>query len=139
MGHKKRYDLEMIHDFLRHLRSEVAACHHQNTHEHRALSPELLAEITKYSGKYEVCGLLPVIQPDAAGVPEEQTKELWEKVRAARAKEMKAALDALDTLESVLTEAIGSLRNPDEMPKAKIRLADFIEDKPAGSQSVRDQ
>ena len=130
MGHK-RYDAEMIHDFLRHLRSEVTACRSHNTHGQQAINPDVLAEITKYSEKYEICGLLPVIEPDATGVPPEQKKALWEKVQAARAREMKAALDALETLESVLIEAIQSLRNPDEVPKAKIRLADFVETKPA--------
>ncbi len=136
---QNRYNPEMIHDFLRHLRSEMAACRFHNMHEQQALGPDVLAEITKYSEKYEICGLLPVIEPDATGVPQEQKKDLWEKVRAARAKEMKAALDALDTLESVLTEAIRSLRNPDEMPKAKIRLADFIEDHPASRQHATDK
>lgn len=135
MGHKK-YDAEMINDFLRHLRSEVAASRFHNTHEQQALSPDVLAEITKYSEKYEICGLLPVIEPDATGVPQEQKKDVWEKVRAARAREMEAAMDALETLESVLIEAIQSLRNPDEVPKAKIRLADFIEDAPAQPQST---
>ena len=138
MGHKK-YDAEMINDFLRHLRSEVTACRLYNTHEQQALSPDVLAEITKYSEKYEICGLLPVIEPDATGIPEEQKKDLWEKVRAARAREMKAALDALEALESVLIEAIRSVRNPDEVPKAKIRLADFIEDAPAEPQSRRNR
>lgn len=138
MGHKK-YDAEMINDFLRHLRSEVAACRFHNTHEQQSLSPDVLAEITKYSEKYQICGLLPVIEPDATGVPQEQKKDLWDKVRAARAREMQAALDAFETLESVLVEAIQSLRNPDEMPRAKIRLADFIEDAPAEPQSTRNR
>ena len=138
MGHK-RYDPEMIHDFLRHLRSEVAACRFHNTHEQQALSPDVLAEITKYSARYEICGLLPLIEPDATGVPPEQKKALWEKVRAARARKMKGALDALDTLESVLIEAIQSLRNPNEVPKAKIRLADFIEGAPTEPQSIHNR
>lgn len=138
MGHR-RYDPEMIHDFLRHLRSEVTACHFHNTRGQQALSPDVLAEITKYSEKYEICGLLPVMEPDATGVTQEQKKDLWEKVRAARAREMKAALDAFETLESVLIEAIQSLRKPDEMPKAKIRLADFIENKPTEPQSTHNR
>ena len=138
MGHKK-YDPEMIHDFLRHLRSEVTACRFHNTHEEQSLRPDVLAEITKYSEKYEIFGLLPVIEPDATGIPQEQKKALWEKVLAARAREMEVALDALETLESVLIEAMQSLRNPDEMPKAKIRLADFIEDAPAEPQSMHNR
>jgi hypothetical protein len=124
----------MIYDFLRHLRNEVTACRSHNTHEQQAVNPDVLAEITKYSEKYEICGLLPVIEPDATGVPPEQKKALWEKVRAARAREMKAALEALKTLESVLIEAIQSLRNPDEVPKARIRLVDFIEGTPSSRQ-----
>ncbi len=137
MRETRRYDEEMIRDFLHHLRAEVAVSLFQLTHNGEPPDRGLLARLTEYSGKYEVCALLPKTEVDAAGVPEDCAEDLWKDVKAARIREMKNALEALDALESVLMEAFQCLKQPHQVSTKRVRLADVFTGRYAGNNGAK--
>jgi hypothetical protein len=124
---RQYYDEVMIRDFLRHLRAEVAVGLMQVAPNGQTPSRELLAELAWFTTKYDVCGLLSTMEADTSRVPQGYVEPLLKDVRAARARELEAALKALDALAPVLAEAFLSLREPHRPPKRRIKLADLME------------
>jgi hypothetical protein len=133
----KRYDEEMIRDFLHHLRAEVAMSLFQLTRNGEPPDRGLLARLVEYAGKYDVCGLLPTTEVDAAGVPADCVEDLWKDVKAARVREMEKALDALDALESVLVEVFRCLKQPHQALTRRVRLADVFAGRSAGNNGAK--
>jgi hypothetical protein len=126
MLHTRRYEEEMIRDFLRHLRAEVAVCLFQQTHNGEPPDPLVVAELTHFADKYDTCGLLPTLEAETHGVPRDLIDRLWKSVRAARAREMQNALEAFDALGPVLAEAFACLRQPHHVPRRHIPLAEVM-------------
>ncbi len=124
---KQYYDEVMIRDFLRHLRAELAVGLAQLSHSGQTPSRESLAELAWFTTRYDVCGLLSTMEPDAARVPQDCVESLLKNVRAARARELQTALEAIDALAPILTEAFLSLREPHRPPKRCIKLAEVME------------
>jgi hypothetical protein len=127
----------MIRDFLHHLRAEVAMELFQLTHGGETPDRALLARLAEYTEKYDVCGLLPATEVDAEGVPADCVDDLWKDLKAARIREMRNALEALDALESVLVEAFQCLKQPHQMLKTRVRLADVFAGRRAGHNGAK--
>ncbi len=125
-GKKRQYDEEMIRDFMRHLRAEVTMCLFHAMREGQTPSKELMAELAWFSTKYDVCGLLPTMETDTTEVPEDCVPGLLKDIQAARARELKNALDAIEALGPILAESLLCLRQPHRLPKTRVRLADVM-------------
>jgi len=124
---RKQYDEEMIRDFFHHLQAELAVCLTQVAPDGQTPNRELLAQLAWYAKKYDVCGLLSTVEADTTEVPPGCVEDLLKNVRAARTHELKAALDALDALGPVVTEALLCLRQPHQVPKRRVKLTDVME------------
>ncbi|HEV8177068.1 MAG TPA: hypothetical protein VGP44_05210 [Gemmatimonadales bacterium] len=95
------YNVEMIRDFLDHLRWEVQINHFENTAAPGTINDELMAELQRYQVKYNLLGLLPTNALDASGVTEgeaDQVFGIWRQVLAQTALEWLEHLEALDGL-----------------------------------------
>gem|GEM_PF-2766142 len=101
---KRYYDVEMIRDFLEHLRWEWAIRHFEVTHGN-AENPELVDQLRKYYQKYHTIGLQKanrLVYGDAS--PEEI--ELADAVLHQACKvQAESVLKAMDLLQPALEEA----------------------------------
>ncbi len=102
---EQHYDVEMIRDFLEHLRCEYANLHFESTHEQKADDPELADQLAKYQKKYNTVGLrYTVVLDDSAASPDE-TERAVACLRQVGRIEAERVLQALNDLEQALRMA----------------------------------
>jgi hypothetical protein len=87
----KRYDVEMIRDFLDQLRLEVRLRMLENLEQPDQKHPELLAELRKFAEKYDA-GLLLAWDLRPEGCSSEEYEAVRDYLRKARAEGRKLQL-----------------------------------------------
>ncbi len=107
-GSDRRYDLDMIRDFLDHLLWEVRIAYHET--QHAGINPELSEQLEKYIKKRQTAGLL---FSTAVEMDERQTEpEKYEKLKRLQGELRKAQLVCLEALlHSLIPEAMDAAKN----------------------------
>lgn len=125
---KRHYNVEMIQDFLEHLRWVYAVNHFENTHKD-SINPELVDQLEKYTRKYNTVGLMDEFFLTTNNMSEEQKDQAMEKLRSMRAKQAKEVLQALDTLEPYLEKAFNCALHPYTIMQTEIEIDPLLNDK----------
>lgn len=110
---KKYYDVEMIRDFIEHLKWELTINVHENQGNEK-VNPELVEMLTKYQSKWNTMGLMPALE--LKGFTQENgfdIQQATESFKQARAKMCQDALDAFKKLEDVFQDAFDCASHPD--------------------------
>jgi hypothetical protein len=123
----KRYDVEMIRDFLDQLRLEVRLRMLENLEQPDQKHPELLAELRKFAEKYDA-GLLLAWDLRPEGCSSEEYEAVRDYLRKARAEGRKLQLEHLNALEDLFGEALRCAlhRLSDGPIVARQRAADML-------------
>ena len=108
---KRHYDVEMIHDFLEHLRWEYATVHFENMHP-GGRNAELQEQLAKYMKKYDSVLMYAIVSETKKSVSDEVVARYREK----RARQCEAVLKALDMLKPALGEALTCASRPHTFP-----------------------
>jgi hypothetical protein len=103
----RRYDVDMVRDFLEHLLWAVRVRHFESTNKPGNLNPELLETLGKFVAKYPGSPWLLVSDffADDPSLPDSQKRHIRELFQAARASEAEEWLRHLEGLEPILQEA----------------------------------
>ena len=101
----KRYDVEMIRDFLDQLRLEVRLRMLENSDPPGEKHPELLGELRKFTQKYDA-GLLLAWDLSPEGCSQEEYDAVRSYLRKARGEGRKQQLEHLEALEELFREAL---------------------------------
>lgn len=107
----KRYDVEMIRDFLDQLRLEVRLRMLENIEQPSAKHPDLLAELRKFTDKYDA-GLLLAWDLRPEGCTSEEYEAVRSHLRKARGEGRKLQLEHLEALEELFGEALRCALHP---------------------------
>jgi hypothetical protein len=99
---KQHYDVEMIRDFLEHLRCEYANLHFESTHQEKADDPELTDQLAKYQKKYNTVGLRYTIVLDDSAASNDETERAVACLKKVGKIEAERVLQALNDLEQAL-------------------------------------
>jgi hypothetical protein len=105
----KRYDVEMIRDFLEHLTWEVRTLHYESINEDDSIHPKLEDQLAKYSRRYNAV-LLAVTELDYEGVPAamvQRARNYWKAAQVTATAEQLQHLEALAGLFKEAFECIG--------------------------------
>ena len=111
----RRYDVEMVRDFLEHLMWEVRIKHFENSpsaplvydSSGKGVNPELLDQLVKYGRKYPGSpALLPVTEFDRTGWDEEDMKCQMGRFKAFLYAVRGEQMEALECLGSLFEEAL---------------------------------
>ena len=123
----KRYDVEMIRDFLDQLRLEVRLRMLENTEGPGERHPDLLAELRKFAEKYDA-GLLLAWDLRPEGCTGEEYEAVRSYLRKARGEGRRLQLEHLDALEELFREALRCAMHPlsDGPIVARQRAADML-------------
>ncbi len=123
----KRYDVEMIRDFLDQLRLEVRLRMLENLEAPGQKHPELLAELRKFAEKYDA-GLLLAWDLRPEGCSSEEYEAVREYLRKARGEGRRLQLEHLNALEDLFGEALRCAlhRLSDGPIVARQRAADML-------------
>ncbi len=123
----KRYDVEMIRDFLNQLQVEVQLRWLENLDGAEDSDPELLADLRRFAEKYDA-GLLLAwdLRPD--GCTPEEYEAIRDQLRKARAEGRRQQLEHLQALEDLFREALRCAQHPlsDGPIVARQRAADLL-------------
>jgi hypothetical protein len=122
----KTYDIEMIRDFIEHLKWELRIKHLENTRRMGTQHPELSDQLKKYVQKRNTKGLLYANRIDKAGLAKDKTQEVIKVIREGSAIQAQEALDALGVLEPILEEALDCTSRPDDFLTRTINLVAFL-------------
>ncbi|OHB54873.1 MAG: hypothetical protein A2Y12_05530 [Planctomycetes bacterium GWF2_42_9] len=119
------YDIEMIHDFLEHLKWELQIIHFENQQDKFKENPELVEQLAKYVKKRHTKALMPatVIQKDK--FDSESLAELKARLRKDKLEQMQAAINAFEILEPIFSQALTCAKYPDKLP-ARIITPDEV-------------
>lgn len=107
----KRYDVEMIRDFLDQLRLEVRLRMLENIEQPSVKHPDLLAELRKFTDKYDA-GLLLAWDLRPEGCTSEEYEAVRSHLRKARGEGRKLQLEHLEALEELFGEALRCALHP---------------------------
>jgi len=123
----KRYDVEMIRDFLDQLALEVRLRLFETSEGPNQKHPELVAQLRKFTEKYDA-GLLLAWDLRPEGCSGEEYEAVRDYLRKARAEGRKLQLEHLEALEELFREALRCALHPlSEGPiVARQRAADMI-------------
>ena len=108
---KRHYDVEMIRDFLEHLRWEYATVHFENVHP-GGRNAELQEQLAKYMKKYDSVLMYAIVSETKKSVSDEVVARYREK----REQQCEAVLKALDMLKPALQEAFTCASKPHTFP-----------------------
>ena len=122
----KTYDVEMIRDFIDHLKWELRIKHFENTRKIGTEHPELTEQLAKYILKHNTKGLLYANRIDPAGLAEDKAQEVIEVMRDAAAIQAQETLDAFDVLEPILQESLDCASHPDDFLVRTVNLVEFL-------------
>jgi hypothetical protein len=126
----KRYDVEMIRDFLDHLTWEVRILHYESLNEDDSI-PELEEQLAKYSRKYNA-DLLAVTELDYQGLPAamvQRARHYWKAAQVKATAEQLQHLEALAGLFKEAFECIGfgnRIGNKRALPARTIKARDIL-------------
>lgn len=110
---EKRYDPEMLRDFLEHLMYLVRHLDFNLQTGPTAIHPELLEQVLQYFLKYKVGLFIKMRVLDNRDATPEQIAEARRLNEAAWRKRYGEYLRCLETLEPLFTEALQSLESGD--------------------------
>ena len=111
---KRHYDVEMIQDFLDHLRWEYTINHFENTHS-GSTNPEFVEQFAKYIKKWNTRGLKYALRAEV------EAEEVIRAYRHGAAQRSEAVLEALDFLKPVLEEAFICAKHPEKSLVIKLK------------------
>jgi hypothetical protein len=111
----KQYDVEMIRDFIEHLRLELRIKHFENVNPGVSINSILVEQLQKYITRWYTAGLLTDTEIAATEFTEEEYKRIMGEFRQANITRCQKALDALDALDDVLYEALKGAANPESL------------------------
>src|SRR5262245_17771199 len=100
----KRYDVEMIRDFLDHLTWEVRILHYESINEDDSINPKLEDQLAKYSRRYKAV-LLAVTELDYEGLPAAMVQRARNYWKAAQVRATAEQLQHLQALAGLFKEA----------------------------------
>ena len=123
----RRYDVEMIRDFLDHFRWEYVVNHFENIHELGTINPELVDQLAKYATKYKTRGLMASLELDSEGLSEETVSQATAVLRDIRAGHADLVLAALDALQPFLEEAFACATQPNALLMKQVGVTDVLE------------
>ena len=107
----KRYDVEMIRDFLDQLNLEVRLRMLENSDPPGEKHPELLEQLRKFTEKYDA-GLLLAWDLRPEGCSQEEYDAVRSYLRKARGEGRKQQLERLEALEELFREALRCALHP---------------------------
>lgn len=107
----KRYDVEMIRDFLDQLKLEVRLRQLENLDGSAKTPPELLAQLRKFADKYNA-GLLLAWELIPEGCTKDEYDAVRDRLRQLRAEGRRLELEHLDALEDLFREALRCAQHP---------------------------
>ena len=118
---RKRYDVEMIRDFLDHLLWEVRINHFENTADVGAINPELVEQLGKYIRKYNGV-LLPATVINREGATEDQAKATELTYRQIMRDKRQEQMEHLESLQELFADALKCASLPASQGIYEIRL-----------------
>ena len=122
----KTYDVEMIRDFIDHLKWELRIKHFENTHRIGTQHSELTEQLEKYMRKRNTKGLLYANRIDSAGLAEDKAQEVIAVMRDAATIQAQEALDAFEILDPIFQEALDCASHPEKLLARTINLVEFL-------------
>ena len=123
---KSAYDIEMIRDFIEHLKWELRIKHFENTRKIGTQHPKLMEQLEKYMLRRNTTGLLYANRIEKAGLAEDRAQEVIKAIRQAGARQAQEALDALGVLEPILEEALDCASHPKDFLVRTVNLVEFL-------------
>ncbi len=133
----KKYDAEMIKDFLAHLVWEVRISHAEHSHLKATLdgpppiNQELVEALREYTDKYDTFGLLPVLYleddvHDRAML--ETAVSMFHEAQRQRTEDWLKALEALRSLFKIATDIAGLRRSKlnGKTPTMSFKASQFL-------------
>src|SRR5262245_37258191 len=127
----KRYDVEMIRDFLDHLAWEVRILHYESLNEDDSIHPKLEDQLAKYSRRYNAV-LLSVTELDYEGLPAAMVQRARNCWKAAQVRVIAEQLQHLEALAGLFNEAFECIgfcyRNGNKraLPARTIKARDIV-------------
>ena len=101
----KRYDTQMIRDFLAHLRVEVRVAHFESTPNATQLNLEEVERRRAFAERYRT-NLLPKNRFDGSGMPRDRYDAACEALRASLEARYAEWLDHLEGLQDLFDDAL---------------------------------
>jgi len=134
----KRYDIEMIRDFLDHLTWEVRILHYESINEDDSINPKLEDQLAKYSRRYKAV-LLAETELDYEGLPVamvQRARSCWKAAQVRATAEQLQHLEALAGLFKQALECIGfsnRIGNKRRLPARTVKARDFLPPEKSGN------
>jgi hypothetical protein len=134
----KRYDIEMIRDFLEHLAWEVRVLHYESINEDDSINSKLEDELAKYSRRYNAV-LLAITELDYEGLPAamvQRARNYWKAAQVRATAEQLLHLEALVGLFKEAFECIGfsnRIGNKRALPRRTIKVRDILPPEEGGN------
>ena len=122
---KQCYDVEMIQDFLEHLKWELQIVHFENQQDKFKENPELVEQLAKYVQKRQTKALMPATVIQENKFDPESLAALKAELRKDKLEQMQAAIDAMEILEPIFRQALTCAKYPDKLP-ARIVTPDEV-------------
>jgi hypothetical protein len=127
----KRYDVEMIRDFLEHLALEVRILHYESINEDDSINPKVEDQLAKFSRRYNAV-LLPVTELDYEGLPAAMVRRARNYWKAAQVRVTAEQLQHLEGLVGLFKEAFecigfsNRIRNKRALPTRTIKARNIL-------------
>ena len=134
----KRYDVEMIRDFLEHLTWELRILHYESINEDDAINPKSEDQLAKYSRRYNAV-LLAETELDYEGLPAamvQRARHYWKAAQVKATAEQLHHLEALAGLFKEAFECIGfsnRIGNKRALPRRTIKACDILPPEEGGN------
>jgi hypothetical protein len=112
-----KYNVEMIRDFIEHLKWELRIKHFENQQIGEVkINPELVEQLKKYIVKWNTNALLLTGLIETDKFDSDKLAQVKAEIKKETLEQCQTALDALDKLEPVLNEAFNCAGYPDQIP-----------------------
>ena len=134
----KRYDVEMIRDFLDHLKWEVRVLHYESINEDGSINSKLEDELAKYSRRYNAV-LLAETELDYEGLPAAMVQRARNYWKAAQVRATAEQLQHLEALVGLFKEAFECINfsnrfgNKRVVPVRTIKARDILPPEEGGN------
>jgi hypothetical protein len=134
----KRYDVEMIRDFLEHLTWELRILHYESINEDDTINPKLEDRLAKYSSRYNAV-LLAETELDYEGLPAAMVQRARNYWKAAQVRATAEQLQHLEALAEVFKEAFecigfrNRIGNKRSVPVRTIKARDILPPEEGGT------
>ena len=134
----KRYDVEMIRDFLEHLTWELRILHYESINEDDTINPKLEDRLAEYSTRYNAV-LLAETELDYEGLPAAMVQRARNYWKAAQVRATAEQLQHLEALAGLFKEAFECINfsnrfgNKRVVPVRTIKARDILPPEEGGN------